>query len=526
MKKTISINISGIIFHIDEDAYEILQVYLARLNQRYSNSDGGREIISDIESRIAELFREKIKTGKEVIVIEDVIEVTGILGNPDDFEAAEVLSGEEQPKTAHTGYVEKRLYRDPDNRVFGGVCGGLGLYFNIDPVILRVIFVILFFVYGSSFLIYLVLWIAIPIARTTAQKLEMKGEKINISNIERSFNEEFQDVKENFKRFRTSKHCERGTDFFHKFFKTVGLVIMAMAKIFIAVLGVGFIALGTVVILGLLGPVVFGHSFFPFHSSPLTFFLVSSNNITGILTGISLLIGIPVLALIYAGVKMIFRFKSNDRLIGITALVLFIIGIVVFGFSGFLEMQNYQSNGKSKENKIINLNADSVLYLTASEDTISFQGEMIDDVMHIRKMTLVRKDGQYSFFMHPQMNIEKSETNNIEIEMTREAKGIDRKNSNDNAGNIEYNFTQKDSLLIFDPYFTLKNNKTWRSQKLHLTLKLPVGRTVYIGKNLMCIIYDIDNVSHISDDEMTGKTWIMTPDGLDIFKPEHVSAGT
>jgi phage shock protein PspC (stress-responsive transcriptional regulator) len=519
MKKTVTINISGIIFHIDEDAYEILQVYLSRLNNRYSKTDGGKEIISDIESRIAELFREKIETGKEVITVDDVKEVTEILGNPDDFEAEGPQAGERQAKESDMGYVEKRLYRDPDSRVFGGVCSGLGHYLNIDPVILRIIFVILFFVYGSSFLIYLILWIAIPKARTTAQKLEMKGEKINISNIERSFHEEFQEVKENFKKFRTSKQCERGMDFFHKLFKTTGLVIVSMAKIFIAVLGVGLIAFGILVLLAVLGPVVFGHTFFPFHSTPLIFFLANSSNSASILIGISLIIGIPVLALIYAGMKMIFRFKSNDRVIGITAIVFFVMGILMFGVSGFVEMQNYRSSGKSYKTKPLNMNAKSTIYLMVSNDTLSKCIESDVHYLHFREMILIAEDNKYRIFQHPQFDIEKSQTDNIELEIVSEAKGKNRRNSLDNASNISYNWTQKDSLLMFDQYFTLKENKTWRDQKLQITLKLPAGRIVYIGKEMADIIYDIDNVTNINDEEMPGKKWIMTTDGLALYEP-------
>ena len=142
MKKTFTINISGTVFHIEEDAYEVLQKYLVNLKNHFGNSEEGKEIIADIEARIAEIFSEKSADKKMVVTLDMVNEIVEIMGTPEDFVEEE---GEEEP--AITGTTRKRrLYRDPDRRVLGGVCGGLSAYFNMDTAILRIIFVVLFFV--------------------------------------------------------------------------------------------------------------------------------------------------------------------------------------------------------------------------------------------------------------------------------------------------------------------------------------------------------------------------------------------
>src|SRR5680860_983040 len=159
MKKTFTINISGTVFHIEEDAYEILQKYLINLKNHFGGGEEGKEIIADIEARIAEIFSEKSSDDKKVVTIDWVNEIIEIMGKPEDFEEQE---DDEEPY-AGEAKRKRRLYRDPDHRVFGGVCGGLGAYFNMDPVILRIIFAVLLLITsGAAFLAYIILWIAVP----------------------------------------------------------------------------------------------------------------------------------------------------------------------------------------------------------------------------------------------------------------------------------------------------------------------------------------------------------------------------
>lgn len=198
MKKTIAVNLNGVIFNIDDDAYSYLENYLNSLKSHFSGREGAAEIMNDIEGRIAEILTEKTGFQKRVVTLTDVEEVVKSMGNPDDFTDDDVK--DHQTKTSYYTYRRKRIYRDPDNRVLGGVCGGLGAYMNIDPIVFRILFVVIFFGFGAGLLIYILMWIIIPEARTTAQKLEMRGDPVNVSNIGNFIRDEFDQVKKNFSR--------------------------------------------------------------------------------------------------------------------------------------------------------------------------------------------------------------------------------------------------------------------------------------------------------------------------------------
>jgi len=193
MKITISINLGGYSFNIDEDAYSELKRYLKNLELHFAGEESSSEILSDIETRMAELFRTKLTTYKQVISIEDVRQAISVLGTPEDISDGEAKSTRE--KFASPGY--HRMYRDTEHRIIGGVCAGMGAYWNLEPWLVRIIFIILAMMGGLGILVYLILYIVLPEAKTTAQKIEMKGEPVNIHNIKESVKKEFDTVRKN-----------------------------------------------------------------------------------------------------------------------------------------------------------------------------------------------------------------------------------------------------------------------------------------------------------------------------------------
>jgi phage shock protein PspC (stress-responsive transcriptional regulator) len=195
MKITVSVNLGGYSFNIDEDAYSELKRYLKNLEMHFAGEESSSEILSDIEARMAELFRTKLTGYKKVITINDVNEVISIMGNPEDISDNEGPSPKEKFSTpgAH------RMYRDPDKRIIGGVCSGMGVYWRLDPWIIRIIFIAVTMAGGLGVLVYLILYIVLPEAKTTAQKIEMKGDPVNIHNIKESVKKEFDEVRKNMK---------------------------------------------------------------------------------------------------------------------------------------------------------------------------------------------------------------------------------------------------------------------------------------------------------------------------------------
>lgn len=188
MKKTYNINLNGQVFCIDDDACLKLQSYIDTLESHYLKEEDGREIMADIESRIAELLKEVLGKGyKQVVTMEDIDQIIRIMGSPD------VIIDEDTDKS--TEPIKRKLYRDTDESVLGGVASGIAAYFDISVVWIRIAFVLLAFFYGVTILAYIILWIATPAAVTARQKMEMKGEKINVSNIEKNIRDTYDDLK-------------------------------------------------------------------------------------------------------------------------------------------------------------------------------------------------------------------------------------------------------------------------------------------------------------------------------------------
>jgi len=233
MKKTVSINLNGLVFYIDEDAYQRLRTYLDKIERWFSGKEGAKEIITDIENRIAELFEERVKPGIGVVTKALVEEVVEIMGEPEEFEDASAEKTEDATSSSGSSYIPpKKLYRDVEDRVFGGICSGIAAYFNIDTVLVRVIFGILPVVsVGVIIPVYIVLWIALPPAVTTAQRLQMKGEPINISNIEKTIKDEYEDVKQRVGKIKDTDTYKKGKNFFKnmsKGDKTLLFVVLAL----------------------------------------------------------------------------------------------------------------------------------------------------------------------------------------------------------------------------------------------------------------------------------------------------------
>lgn len=201
MKKTFNINLGGIVFHIDEDAYELLDNYLSNLRIHFSKEEGAEEIVHDMELRISELFGEKLNERKQVITLTDVEEIIAQMGKPEEF--SDDTTQDTTDYNATNGEKgNKRLFRDPDNKVMGGVCSGIAAYLGWDVTVLRLIFIVLtlpFFVDGivlfnGAVITYIIAWIVIPEATTAAEKLSMKGMKVNVENIGKTVTDGFEKV--------------------------------------------------------------------------------------------------------------------------------------------------------------------------------------------------------------------------------------------------------------------------------------------------------------------------------------------
>ena len=194
MKKVIHINLGGRPFVIDVDAYEDLDRYLRSIEKHFRHSEGFEDIMYDIENRIAELLEEG-SNKNTVITSVKVQMVQNTMGSPEDFGGDDYE--DDTPKSSIPKFkTGKRLFRDPEDRVVAGVASGLSAYFGIsDPIIIRILFVLFTISGGLGMLTYMVLWIAVPKARSSSDFLAMKGEDINIDNIAKTVENSLKDLK-------------------------------------------------------------------------------------------------------------------------------------------------------------------------------------------------------------------------------------------------------------------------------------------------------------------------------------------
>ncbi|MBN2635412.1 MAG: PspC domain-containing protein [Prolixibacteraceae bacterium] len=527
MKKTFTINISGTIFHIEEDAYEILQKYLVNLKKHFGAGEEGKEIIADIEARLAELFSEK-SNEKKVITLNMVNEVVAMMGTPEDFMEDE-SEEQEEIHTPGESKRKRRLYRDPDHRVLGGVCGGLGAYFNMDPVILRIIFAILFFItFPAAMIAYIILWIAVPKAITTAQRLEMRGQEATVKNIEKSIKEEVKEVKESYRKFKESdtyskgrKSAEAAGDVTYNVFKVI-------LKVLVVVFGAILIIAGFLGLIGFLSSMIVGHSFvegWPLVWGPEIHFPVFMNYFVDPLTVtwgmilVGLLVGIPILGILFIGTKLVFRYKTNNTAIGLSMVGVWLIALVSLIVVSVGQVGNFKSKTSSTDSEIISCDSCQTLTLKLGEDL--YQDFYTDTEVDIEDMKVVVVDGENILLGEPKLDIQKSGNDEFVILVKKASRGKSYENAKASIDDIIYRYELKDSTIYFEPYFYLDNNSKWRVQEVDIVVKVPVGKSVYLGHNMIDIIYDIDNVSNTWDRDMVGKTWIMTDEGLAMKETEY-----
>ena len=526
MKKTLTVNISGIVFHIDEDAYSVLNDYLQSIKQHFAKTDGRDEIISDIEARIAEMLRESTGNEKQVITIEDIEKIIEVIGMPEEFEG-EPEDENYRKQRAHTGKTSKRLYRDPDNTMIGGVCGGLGAYFHSDPVWFRLIFVIAVIVgIGTGLLVYLVLWIVIPEAKTTAEKLEMRGEKVNMSNIEKSIREEIDNLKNKFSDFsKEAKQKYKKKNIDHKSdLNNIGNALTRVLELFVKIVlvfaGIVFAIIGITLLVGFIVTLFgFGGQIFIIDAEPIyislsaisEFILGSTGSNMFFKTGLILFLGVPLFMLLYAGVKLIFGIRRT-RYVGISALNLWLAGLILTGFYGFKIAKGFSHNGFHKETVKKEMVTKSPIYVDVNQNDKFDQIFRYEDYFDINELNMIiTTDENDLFYGIPQMEIEKNDIDKVEVEIYYRSKGKSRDVANARAERIIYNYQTNDTLISFDPFFKLVDNDVWREQQIEIVLKIPEGCFVQFSDDM----YKIINDRHHSPYRLSGKTWQMTHSGLE-----------
>ena len=552
MNKTVTINISGLIFNIDEEAYTKLKKYLATIEGYFKNAEGGNEIMTDIEGRVAEMFSDRISDRKEVISMVDLDSIIATMGQPEDFvdeetkeenarKTQEKKSQAEENQHQHQQYQEyresetydqgtRRFYRDPDGRIVGGVCSGIGYYFGVEPIIIRLLFVVTFFTLGGGILIYIILWIITPKANIRAEKLQMKGRKVNIENIKQTVKDEANEVKKKLKNlegkidgFTKDEEGKRASRFFYSFISFLGGILKNILAFFGRFLGLILILFSSFWLLFILLSIVGIHLW----DGPLTInqnasllspgdlnTLIFTRDWTGYFfsIGIGLFIGVPFLLLLIAGAKILFRLKSNNRIVGWGLGGAWLLGIVLIITASATIAGDFKKEEKSYSSfSLAPTFADTVfISVNKSEIPMGLRTSNPNEFINLFKI-----DKNAKYFSNVKFNVIESKSDSIVISLTQKSRGSSYKEALYKAENLTYTYNISGNEILLDPYFSIPLNEQYRMQEVQLTLAIPVGKTVFLGNGINWVIYDIENVSKTRDREMMGKFWTMTENGLE-----------
>ena len=497
MNKTININLAGIIFHLDEVAYEKFKTYLSNVKTALGKEESGEEIIADIEARIAEIFHLRMKeNGRQVVGLPDVEFIIETLGQPEAF--VDEIEGEGPQKSAKE---TRRFFRNQDEKVMGGVCSGIGAYFDIDPVWIRVLFLILLFFTGIGFITYVILWAAIPEAKTTAQKLQMRGEAVNLNNIEKLFTK--------VEDYTSSEKIKSGVNSFVSFVVNgIGSVFSFVFKFIGVLLAIFGALIAFVLIITLLG--IFGSTWnfegFNFLSfNGYIYGLDGAQAIFGggwrllaLRAGTLLTLLLPLFALVVFLAKIFGRELTNSKLLSFSGIASFIVGLILIFISAGSLITDFRE--RATETNQITLSGLS-FDITADilQDDQGFFFDVEDELLHIENV---------------RFNIEATRSSTASLELKHAASGRNHSEARARAQSFDYPTAQEGEALRLSEYFTVPKESLYRGQDLKVTMRLPVGATVYLDESIENIMYDIRNVQDMYDGDMLGHLWEMTPEGL------------
>lgn len=568
MKQVININFQGRVVPIEVTAFDMLKNYTESLGRYFAAEEGKDEIINDIENRIGELFQERLKSGAICITEEDVAAIIRNMGRPEDFDSVEPGTAAGEAPKAETEHVSvnirgKRLYRSEAEKLIGGVCSGLANYFGIDVVIVRIIFILLFFAGGTGFIAYLILWVAVPStasteigstrkklyrdtddkiiagvcsgignyfginpwiprvlfllpfltiwndwgevfsfgfspgsvfvyiilwlvipeAKTTAEKLEMKGEKVDLNSIKNSVMEEIKGVQQRAGKFSKeagAMAAEKGKAMgaeagaaARRGGRSLGDIIALLFKIF-AYFIVGCVVFAIVVALFAIGMAAIG-------LFPMKDFILTDGWQNAYAWGtLIFFIAVPIIGIIAWLIRRIARIKKGSRMLGLSFSAMWIIGWVSVILLMASVSKDFRTGNTLIEEEVALTNpAVSKIEITSvSPNNKFYRGrwfsmEPFEDL-----------DEDTAFVRNTEVRIVKSPNDSFRVTMVKLVNGRNRRAADTLAGLMQFNVMQQDSLLLIDKGIPITKKDKFRNQRIILTVYVPVGKQIRIDESV------------------------------------------
>lgn len=516
MNKTIIININGIVFHIEEDAYDVLIKYMNEVKKHFGDSADSYEIVNDIENRLAEMFTEKLaEAGKEVIVLADVDAVIAQMGKPSDFDLNEEETYEEA--SSYSTRTERKLFRDTDDRIVGGVCAGIGHYFGVEPRWIRVITLLAIVFGGTGLFLYLILWIVMPKATTRADKMAMKGEAPNLQNFKKNFDEEMQSVKENLGKAgqEVQPFFQRLGRFIEQLFSHLGKFLGSTGKVVLKIIGAFIVLMGIIILFSLFVGLLAVLGIWSGADLPIfPFNVVNPEYQYALYISAFIVVFIPLIWLILFALRVLFNHSTLNRNISFGLLIVWLLALstgLYYGFKTggeFKEEAIYSETQALKTYPVYYLELNEEKYLT-KEDSLNYRIGSSNNQVTIRGN---RNDMPDSF----ELSIETGESDQPVLITEYKAEGKNFQNALESTKRIQYRFIQQDSSLKFDEAIHISPKELWRNQRVKLILKVPKNTRLMINSNLNRFLNNrnlYDCLPEAANDDSKSE-WIMTADGL------------
>ncbi len=479
MNKTYNVNLGGVPFQIDEDAYNKLLAYTNAIKGKFSGVDGSDEIVADIEARLAEMFDEKLQNTGRSIVSDDMVEkAIGIMGRPEEFDMNEESAqgtGDAAYSSSKGKSLGKRLYRDPDRKILGGVASGLSAYLGIkDPIWIRLVFILLpfldTFLFGIStstvILAYVILWVLLPKAITPTEKMMMRGEAVNLDNISKSVKEDWQDFKSRSETRDATSGLGRAFSLLlniaAKFFIVIGLIIIG-SILFAVLAGLFATFIAFITSMPFLNGAIFNAGWQPWTSG----------------LGLALMLLAPIAFLIALVAKLLSKRKVPLGGIALASLGAFLVGTVLTALTAGNIAKDFRVKA-SVHQKDAFTPSDSLMVFTINEDSELHEGESIG-------LVFTDDDNDWDsngIERYPNIYIKRSKDDQVHIKKSFSARGRTLEAARQRASGLGYNYNIFDSSRIeFDRNYH-PSSELFRKQRVDVTLEIPVGQYFDLDESL------------------------------------------
>ena len=526
MNKTIIININGIVFHIEEDAYEILKSYMTDVQRHFFNSADSLEITTDIENRIAEMFNEiLLKEGKQVIVVHDVRTVVEQMGSVEDFETVEEGEKPFGQQAFTYGTEPRRLFRDPDDHLVAGVCAGIANYFDFNAVWVRLLFAVAVAFAGTGFILYIILWIVVPKAVTRADRMAMKGQKLDLQGFKTNFEQELHTVKGNLHNFRNEARplVYKTRDFAGDIFGHFGNFLGGAGKVLVKFIAICLLiaCFGSIIamIVGIVLACAYNNVGI-YHIFPFNITSYEVNKIFFVC--IMLMVAIPLLAIILTILRLVFNSKTISRTMGSTLLLVWIVAFSIVIYYSAKITSEFRVGASFKQTINLTPAADSTYHLKLND--IKFLTKEDSARLQIKERfngRVILDDDDDNNMDMPDKNIdiyiEKSNVATPILVESFSARGSDYEEALFNARGTTYQFTQEGNTLKFNRRMEKQDDRYWRDPEVKLTLKIPLNYKVVIEDGIDRFIRDID-LYECKDlnkkEDLSQIKFVMTDNGL------------